>query len=58
MIYVLIVGMFLSSLDQIIVGTAIRTIGDDLNGLEQQAWVTNAYLITSTISIPIYGKRL
>ncbi|GAA1464787.1 EmrB/QacA subfamily drug resistance transporter [Microbacterium thalassium] len=49
-------GMFLSALDQTIVGTSIRTIGDDLNGLSQQAWVTTAYLITSTISTPIYGK--
>ncbi|MBN9613487.1 MAG: DHA2 family efflux MFS transporter permease subunit [Actinobacteria bacterium] len=55
-IYGLMAGMFLSSLDQTIVGTAIRTIGDDLNGLDQQAWVTTAYLITSTISVPIYGK--
>ncbi len=55
-IYGLMAGMFLSSLDQTIVGTAIRTIGDDLNGLEQQAWVTTAYLITSTITVPIYGK--
>ena len=52
----LMCGMFLSSLDQTVVGTAIRTIGDDLNGLEQQAWVTTAYLIVSTIATPIYGK--
>jgi EmrB/QacA subfamily drug resistance transporter len=49
-------GMFLSSLDQTVVGTAIRTIGDDLHGLSDQAWVTTAYLITSTIATPIYGK--
>ncbi|HEY2642874.1 MAG TPA: MDR family MFS transporter [Galbitalea sp.] len=55
-IYGLMAGMFLSSLDQTIVGTAIRTIGDDLHGLNDQAWVTTAYLITSTISVPIYGK--
>lgn len=55
-IYSLMAGMFLSSLDQTIVGTAIRTIGDDLHGLDQQAWVTTAYLITSTIAVPIYGK--
>jgi EmrB/QacA subfamily drug resistance transporter len=55
-IYGLMAGMFLSSLDQTIVGTAIRTIGDDLHGLDQQAWVTTAYLITSTITTPIYGK--
>src|SRR6478735_8441406 len=55
-IFGLMAGMFLSALDQTIVGTAIRTIGDDLHGLSQQAWVTTAYLITSTISTPIYGK--
>ncbi|HEX4402925.1 MAG TPA: MDR family MFS transporter [Galbitalea sp.] len=55
-IYGLMAGMFLASLDQTIVGTAIRTIGDDLNGLNDQAWVTTAYLITSTIAVPIYGK--
>jgi EmrB/QacA subfamily drug resistance transporter len=49
-------GMFLSALDQSVVGTAMRTISDDLKGLELQAWVTTAYLITSTISTPIYGK--
>jgi EmrB/QacA subfamily drug resistance transporter len=52
----LMAGMFLASLDQTIVSTAIRTIGDDLHGLNQQAWVTTAYLITSTIATPIYGK--
>lgn len=52
----LMLGMFLAALDQTIVATAIRTIGDDLNGLSVQAWVTTAYLITSTISTPLYGK--
>ncbi len=48
--------MFLAALDQTIVSTAIRTIGDDLHGLSAQAWVTTAFLITSTISTPLYGK--
>ena len=52
----LLLGMFLGSLDQTIVSTSIRTIGDDLHGLSAQAWVTTAYLITSTITTPIYGK--
>lgn len=52
----LLLGMFLAALDQTIVSTAIRTISDDLHGLSIQAWVTTAYLITSTISTPIYGK--
>lgn len=49
-------GMFLSALDQSVVSTAMRTIADDLQGLQMQAWVTTAYLITSTVSTPIYGK--
>ncbi|MFM6975035.1 MAG: MDR family MFS transporter [Agromyces sp.] len=52
----LMAGMFLSALDQTIVGTSMRTIADDLNGLSLQAWVTTAYLMTSTIMTPIYGK--
>ena len=52
----LMVGMFLAALDQMVVSTAIRTIGDDLHGLTVQAWVTTAYLIASTISTPLYGK--
>ena len=52
----LMLGMFLAALDQTIVASAIRTIGDDLHGLSIQAWVTTAYLITSTISTPLYGK--
>jgi EmrB/QacA subfamily drug resistance transporter len=52
----LLLGMFLGALDQTIVSTSIRTIADDLSGLSIQAWVTTAYLITSTITTPIYGK--
>ncbi|MFL6041323.1 MAG: MDR family MFS transporter [Gaiellales bacterium] len=52
----LMMGMFLAALDQTIVATAIRTIADDLNGLSIQAWATTAYLITATISTPLYGK--
>jgi EmrB/QacA subfamily drug resistance transporter len=52
----LILGMFLAALDQTVVSTAIRTIGDDLHGLSAQAWVTTAFLITSTITTPLYGK--
>ena len=49
-------GMFLAALDQTVVSTAIRTIADDLGGLSQQAWATTAFLITSTITTPLYGK--
>ena len=52
----LMMGMFLAALDQTIVSTSIRTIADDLQGFSVQAWVTTAYLITSTIATPLYGK--
>jgi EmrB/QacA subfamily drug resistance transporter len=52
----LLLGMLLAALDLTIVSTSIRTIADDLNGLSVQAWVTTAYLITSTIATPLYGK--
>ncbi|WP_336788731.1 MDR family MFS transporter [Gordonia malaquae] len=52
----LMIGMFLAALDQTIVSTAIRTIADDLNGYDMQAWVTTAYLVTSTVVTPLYGK--
>lgn len=52
----LMLGMFLAALDQTIVSTSIRTIADDLHGLNEQAWTTTAYLITSTITTPLYGK--
>jgi EmrB/QacA subfamily drug resistance transporter len=52
----LMLGMLLAALDLTIVSTSIRTIADDLDGLSVQAWVTTAYLITSTITTPLYGK--
>lgn len=52
----LMMGMFLAALDQTIMATATRTIADDLNGFDLQAWATTAFLITSTISTPLYGK--
>ncbi|GGQ78057.1 MFS transporter [Couchioplanes caeruleus subsp. azureus] len=52
----LMMGMFLAALDQTIMATATRTIADDLDGFNLQAWATTAFLITSTISTPLYGK--
>jgi EmrB/QacA subfamily drug resistance transporter len=52
----LMAGMFLAALDQTIVSSAMRVIADDLNDLAGQAWVLTAYLITSTIVTPLYGK--
>ena len=52
----LLLGMLLAALDMTIMGSATKTIADQLHGQTIQAWVTTAYLITSTISTPLYGK--
>src|ERR1700735_4534493 len=52
----LMLGMFLAALDQTIVSTAIKTIGNDLNNLSAQAWVTPAFLITPAMSAPLCGE--
>src|SRR5258708_1608483 len=49
-------GLFLAALDQTIVGTAMPRIVRELNGLEHLSWVFTAYMLTSTITVPIYGK--
>ncbi|GCE30611.1 MFS transporter [Dictyobacter alpinus] len=48
--------MLLASLDQTIVSTAMPHIISEFNGLDRYTWVTTAYLLTSTVMIPIYGK--
>lgn len=52
----LMLGMFLAALDQTIVSTAMRTIADRLHGQTAQVWVSTSYLVTSTISTPLYGR--
>ncbi|ROP38941.1 MDR family MFS transporter [Saccharothrix texasensis] len=52
----LLLGLFLAALDQMIVATAMKTIADELHGQTLQAWATTAYLITATVSTPLYGK--
>src|SRR5258708_7426540 len=47
---------FIATLDQTVVGTALPRIVADLQGFDQIAWVTTIYLLTSTVTIPIYGK--
>src|SRR5712691_1507488 len=49
-------GMLLAALDQTIVGTALPRVVASLGGLEHYAWVATAYLLASTVSIPLYGK--
>src|SRR5438034_7915730 len=48
--------MLPASLDQTIVGTAMPRIISDLQGFNRYTWVTTAYLLTSTVMVPIYGK--
>jgi EmrB/QacA subfamily drug resistance transporter len=52
----LMLGMLLAALDMTIMATATKTIADKLDGQTMQAWVTTAYLITSTVTTPLYGK--
>ncbi len=52
----LMLAMLLAALDQTIVSTALPTIVGDLGGLSQLSWVVTAYILTSTVSSPIYGK--
>src|SRR5216684_5003589 len=55
MIGVLMV-MLLASLDQTIVSTAMPRVIADLHGFDRYTWVSTAYLLTSTVMVPIYGK--
>jgi EmrB/QacA subfamily drug resistance transporter len=52
----LMLGMLLASLDQTIVSTALPTIVGEFGGLQHLSWVITAYLLTSTASVPLYGK--
>src|SRR3984885_15632248 len=47
---------FLAGLDQTVVSAAMYRIGANLNDLTAQAWVTTAFMITSTVSVPVHGK--
>lgn len=52
----LMLAMLLAALDQTIVSTALPKIASDLNGLSKYSWVATAYLLTSAVSTPLYGK--
>ncbi len=51
-----LLGLFLSALDQTIVGPILPRIVSELNGVDYYTWVVTAYLLTSTVTVPIYGK--
>jgi EmrB/QacA subfamily drug resistance transporter len=52
----LLLSLLLAALDATIVSTALPSIAADLRGFERYSWVTVAYLLTSTISVPVVGK--
>ena len=52
----ILLALFLFALDQTVVGTALPVIVTDLHGNDLYVWVVTIYLLTSTISGPIYGK--
>ncbi|HEY6539186.1 MAG TPA: MFS transporter, partial [Candidatus Dormibacteraeota bacterium] len=52
----LMLGMLLAALDQTIVATALPTIAGDLHGLSHLSWVVTGYLLTATVSTPLWGK--
>ena len=52
----LLLVLFVASLDQTIVSTALPTIVGDLGGLEHLSWVVTSYLLASTVVGPLYGK--
>ena len=52
----IMLGLFLGALDQTIVGPVLPTIVTQLHGSDYYTWVVTIYLLTSTVSVPIYGK--
>jgi len=52
----LFVSTFLVSLDIAVVSTAMPTVIGQIGGIQLYAWVFSAYLLTSTVTVPIYGK--
>ncbi|MFH8773792.1 MFS transporter [Streptomyces sp. NPDC017958] len=52
----LMLALLLAALDQMIVATALPKIVGELHGLDRMSWAITAYLLTSTIGLPVYGK--
>ncbi|MGZ6297530.1 MAG: MDR family MFS transporter [Candidatus Limnocylindrales bacterium] len=55
-LFAVLLGLFLSALDQTIVGPVLPRIVTELHGADYYTWVVTIYLLTSTVTIPIYGK--
>ncbi len=56
MLIAVLSSIFLVAMDQTVVSTALPTIVHDLNGLAELPWIVTAYLLTSTVFLPVYGK--
>src|SRR5207253_2505819 len=52
----LMVTLLLAALDQTIVATALPKVVSDLGGITQYSWVFTAYMLTSTVAVPVYGR--
>src|SRR5271165_3451283 len=52
----LILAMAMAALEATVVSTAMPTVIDELGGIELYTWVTTAYLLTSSVTVPLYGK--
>ena len=52
----LMLGMLLAALDQTVLATALPTIVGEFSGIDHLSWVITAYLLTSTATVPLYGK--
>lgn len=51
-----LLGMLLAALNQTIVATALPQIVEDLGGIAHYSWVFSAYMLASTVTVPIYGR--
>jgi Major Facilitator Superfamily len=55
-VFALMLTMLLAALDQTIVATALPKVVGELHGLDRMSWVVTAYLLASTVCLPVYGK--
>src|SRR5205809_2753953 len=49
-------GSFIAALEATVVGTAMPTVIASLGGINHYSWVFSAYLVTSTVTVPVWGK--
>jgi EmrB/QacA subfamily drug resistance transporter len=52
----IMLGMFLAALEATVVGTAMPTVIASLGGLDRYSWVFSAYLLTATVTVPVWGR--